>query len=414
MIKNLRDFVDVNMLQEIQDQFAEATGVAVLICDENGVPITRASNFTNFCMYIRSTSEGLKRCILSDERVGKMAAESNRPVIHRCHSGLVDFAAPIVLREQYLGSVLCGQVLMKEDELKDIEDMRMNVADIPLEKQKFTTYYNQLLYKSKDKVQAIAQLLYVTANYIVKIGDAYLTKKELSKKNEKLLQELQLRSHLEKLLKETQLKVLQSQINPHFLFNTLNTISRIAYIEHADQTQEVTYMLGKILRYSLRNIDQLVSFHEELEHALNYLYIQKTRYRDKIFFSSEVDTDIETISIPIFTLQPIIENCIVHGFEPLGQSIRIVLKGYVREDQIIIDISDDGVGISEEKAVPETQLLPLPQGKGHTTGIGLTNVDKRIKHYFGEEWGINSIDKQEDGGTLVRIVLPATENPLFK
>ncbi|WP_078428148.1 PocR ligand-binding domain-containing protein [Alkalihalobacterium alkalinitrilicum] len=405
MNKTLGDFVNIQKLQEIQDQFAEATGVAVIITDANGVPITKASNFTNFCTYIRTSKEGLHRCILSDERVGKMAADSNRPVIHRCHSGLIDFAAPIILRNQYLGSVLCGQVLMEEEEIVGYSDMKMELEELELDQETMINHFKKLEYKSKSRVQAIAQLLFVTANYIVKIGDAYLTKKELSIKSEKLIKELQLRANLEKMLKETQLKALQSQINPHFLFNTLNTISRIAYLENADRTQDVTYLLGKILRYSLRNIDQLVLLKEEIEHVQNYLSIQHTRYRDMIQIDINVDKQLETINLPIFTLQPIIENCIVHGFEPLGQPIQISLHTYSEGQNIFIDITDDGVGIEECQFA--SSGLPIPKGKGHTTGIGLNNVDKRIKHYFGEEWGIKVLKRRNNEcGTLVQIILP--------
>ena len=403
----MRDFVDIKKLQEIQDQFANATGVAVLICDANGAPITKPSNFTTFCMYVRSCKEGLNRCILSDDRVGKLAAESNHPVIHRCHSGLIDFAAPIILRGKYLGSVLCGQVLMGEDEVIDLADMRMDLAELPLDKVSLNKHFLKLKYKSKSRVQAIADLLFVTANYIVKIGNEYLVKRELAIKNKKLVEELQVRSDLEKTLKETQLKVLQSQVNPHFLFNTLNTISRIAYLEHAEKTQDVTYLLGKILRYSLRNIEQLVPLKEELEHVKNYLNIQQTRYRDKINVDFDIDSKLENVNLPIFTLQPVVENAIVHGFEPFGHCINICVQVYSKEHEIIINIIDDGVGIGK---IENSVDLPTSTGKGHTTGIGLNNVDKRIKYYFGNEWGIKAIKHFESSGTKVQIILPSNKS----
>ncbi|WP_158735621.1 PocR ligand-binding domain-containing protein [Alteribacillus sp. YIM 98480] len=405
MIKNLRDFVDVGTLQEIQDQFADAVGVAVIICDAKGVPLTKASNFTNFCTYIRSSTEGLHRCILSDEKVGKMALDNGKPVIHRCHSGLVDIAAPIILRKQYLGAVLCGQVLMDDEELEPLEDMKMDLDDLPLDKEKLTAYFETLEYKNNSRIKAIADLLFITSNYIVKIGDAYLTKKELINKNENFIKELQLRSLLEKTLKETQLQVLQSQINPHFLFNTLNTISRIAFFENAEQTQDVTYMLGNILRYSLRNIDQLVPLHEEIEHVRNYLFIQQTRYRNKLHFEMDISEDIKEINIPIFTLQPIFENAIVHGFEPVGEPMNITLEAYNIEEKIFLDILDDGVGIQDGETSEYPPFPPAKQ-KGHTTGIGLRNVDKRIKYYFGEEGGVTKVKKREKGGTLVQLVFP--------
>ncbi|MDM5199399.1 PocR ligand-binding domain-containing protein [Fictibacillus enclensis] len=399
-MKKLLDLVDVSILQEIQNKFADATSVAVLICDDTGVPITEASNFTSFCRYVRSSPEGFRRCMLSDENVGRMAAQYQRPVLHRCHSGLVDFAAPIVLRGRYMGAILCGQVLMTETELNTISDMRMDKDQLDLNTEELGTHYNQLLFKKKSEIEAIAELLFVTANHIVKICDAYLTKKELSRKSDKLVKELQRRTQLERDLKETELKFLQSQINPHFLFNTLNTISRIAYMEQAEQTQEVTYLLAKILRYSLKNTEQYVTFEEEIEHVRNYLLIQQTRYRHKIDFQLEVEKPLLAMQVPIFTIQPIIENSIVHGFEPSGEPIHISLHAYQTRNKVIIEILDDGIGIEDQ-----TRSLPSKKQR-QTTGIGLANVDKRLKHSFGMEWGIADIRKREHGGTKVNIELP--------
>ncbi len=333
-----------------------------------------------------------------------MAAERNQPVIHRCHTGLIDFAAPIVLREKYLGSVLCGQLLIDKEEVEDIPDMSMETGELDLEQETMHSLYRQLEHKSHSRVKAIAQLLFLTANYIVEIGDAYLIKKELAVKNEKLFTELQLRANLEKTLKETQLKVLQSQVNPHFLFNTLNTISRIAYLEGSNQTQDVTYLLSKILRYSLRNIDQLVPLKEEIEHVRNYIRIQQTRFPGKLRLEIQEYEPLENYHIPIFTLQPLVENAVVHGFEPVGLPMKISVTFIRKDDKFIINIMDDGKGVTKEEL--EISNVPLPTGKGHTTGLGIQNVDKRLKHYFGDTWGIHVQRRGEKKGTMVQIQLP--------
>jgi two-component system, LytTR family, sensor kinase len=403
-MKHLRELVDVEILQEIQDKFASAADIAVLICDGDGVPLTANSNFTSFCTYIRSSPEGLRRCILSDERVGYRAAETKRPIIHRCHAGLIDFAAPIILRNQYLGAVLCGQVLVEDHEMDSMADMRMELSQLLLDQNELLSRFEMLERKSKKRVEDIAELLFITANYIVKIGDANLAKAELAQKTEKLMEEFQVRAQLEKTLKETQLKALQSQVNPHFLFNTLNTISRIAYLEQAEQTQNVTYILGKILRYSLRNIEQLVSIKEEIEHVSHYLTIQRTRYRDKITVDMDIDNELESYHIPIFTIQPIVENAIIHGFEPIGEPITIKIAIFKENSRIVLTVDDDGAGFPNGASLAQDK-----KSTGHTSGIGLNNVDNRIKHSFGEEWGIKKLEKGEKGGTRVRVEFPMSE-----
>ncbi|MGX9134377.1 sensor histidine kinase [Rummeliibacillus sp. JY-2-4R] len=405
MIFKLKNIVDLKTLQEIQDRFADATGLGVVISDENGTPVTKPSNFTNFCSYIRSSSsEGLRGCMLSDERLGKMAAKQGKPTIHRCHSGLVDLAAPIILDEKYLGAILCGQVLIQGQDKERLDQIRRNTKNLQIDQNVLDQYFDQIEFTNQKRVEAAADMLFLVANYIVKMGATYLTQEELNQKSQKLMEELQLRAQLEKTLQETQLKVLQSQINPHFLFNTLNTISRLAYLEGAEQTQEVTYALAKILRYSLRNIDQLVSLKEELEHVLNYLNIQQSRFRNKIQYEQSLIFDVDSIRIPILCVQPIIENAILHGFESQDK-VAIKLCCFSRNDNVVIEISDNGAGISKEKL---SSILSDEKTKsnGHTTGIGIKNVHKRIQHYFGEGYGITAIESSKGAGTKVQITIP--------
>lgn len=250
-------------------------------------------------------------------------------------------------------------------------------------------------------------MLYLVANYIVKIGATHLAQQELFAKRQKLLEESEIRARLEKTLKETQLKVLQSQINPHFLFNTLNTISRLAYLEGADQTQNVTYSLAKILRYSLRNIDQLVYLRDELEHVKQYLSIQQSRFPGRIHYRERLEAGSDLVKIPILCLQPIFENAVVHGFEPKEGNMTITVTTFTKNENVIIEVDDDGAGMTAEE-VKSILSEDKPQGSGHTTGIGLKNVHKRIQHYLGEEYGITSITSRLGAQTTVQITVPKT------
>ncbi|WCK52628.1 PocR ligand-binding domain-containing protein [Aneurinibacillus sp. Ricciae_BoGa-3] len=405
MIFTLKNIVDLETLQEIQDRFADATGLGVVISDENGTPVTKPSNFTNFCSYIRSSSsEGLRGCMLSDERLGRIAANRGKPTIHRCHSGLVDLAAPIILNEKYMGAILCGQVLIQGQDKERLDQIRRNTKHLQVDHNLLDQYFEQIEFTNQKRVEAAADMLFLVANYIVKMAATYLTQEELNEKNQKLMEELQLRAQLEKTLQETQLKVLQAQINPHFLFNTLNTISRLAYLENAAQTQDVTYALAKILRYSLRNIDQLVSLSEELEFVRNYLNIQQSRFRNKIQYEQNFTFDVGSIKIPILCVQPIIENALLHGFESQDKMV-IRLCCFSMNDNVVLEISDNGAGIPEEKLSSILSDKKI-QSNGHTTGIGLKNVHKRIQYYFGEGYGITAIDSRPGAGAKVQITIP--------
>jgi two-component system LytT family sensor kinase len=401
----LRSIINVEILQEIQERFSEAMGLGVIIADEQGVPVTRPTNFTNFCKHIRSSQEGMRCCVDSDKKVGLLAAEQTKPSVHYCHSGLVDIAAAIILNGKHLGSILCGQVLIEDRDEKQLDIIHWNIKHLPIDQELLQLYFEKIEFTSQKRIEAATEMLQLVANYIIKLGANNLAQEKLNEKNQKLMEEIQARSDLEKLLQEAQLKVLQAQINPHFLFNTLNTISRLAYLENAEQTQDVTYSLAKIMRYSLRNIDQLVPLSEELDYTRNYFNIQQSRFRDLIHYEEKIEFDSESIKIPILSIQPIIENAIIHGFEPQENRVVIKVHGFLENSRVVLEISDTGVGMSKEK-ISSIFSHSGERKNSHTTGLGMNNVQKRLQYYFGEEYGITAIDSKPRFGTKVRLVIP--------
>lgn len=189
--------------------------------------------------------------------------------------------------------------------------------------------------------------------------------------------------HIEKdkLLKEAQLKVLQMQMDPHFLFNTLNTIARIAMFENADNTVKLIESTAKILRYSLNAMSKLVSLEEELSTLKAYIFIQETRFQEQISFNLDIDTELDDIMIPPMTLQPLVENAIIHGLKDKeeGGQIEVIISR--REDHIHIQVNDNGQGIGPE-TIKHIFEEKIQKKKGHTTGLGLSNVSKRLQLHF--------------------------------
>ena len=401
----LNHLVNVEVLQEIQDRFAAAVGLGVIIANEHGEPITTPSNFTNFCSKMRSSKDGQQCCVFSDRYLGIKAVQQGKPVVHYCHAGLIDLAAPIILNGKHLGSVLCGQVLIEPQDEKQLHHMREQFKQLPVEQKLLAQYLAEIEFTNQKQIDSTLQMLQLIADYIVKISSSTIVEEELNEKHTKLMKELEEHTELKSLLQEMQLKVLQSQINPHFLFNTLNTISRIAYLEKAEQTQNVTYSLAKIMRYSLRNTTEPVTLKEELDYIRSYLTIQQSRFRNLIEYEELLELDASEIKVPILSIQPIIENAIIHGLEPQSGDKKIRFHGFLEEGNVILEISDTGVGISEERIAAIFSHAEMKRNS-HTTGIGMDNVQKRMKYYFGEEYGISVIKSEAGAGTTVRIVLP--------
>ncbi|MDF2545166.1 MAG: histidine kinase [Anaerosolibacter sp.] len=214
--------------------------------------------------------------------------------------------------------------------------------------------------------------------------------------------------------KHAEYLALQNQINPHFLYNTLEGIRSEALIEGVDSIANMTEALATFFRYTISNVDKLVSLEDEIANVENYYKIQKFRFEEKLDFQVDFQGDIdkETLKarIPKLTLQPIFENAIFHGVErKMGKGI-LILKVIGTGKRLIITISDNGVGIEEErlsilnKKLRGASLEHMKEDK-HEGGIALLNVSNRIKLIFGDEYGLYVYSKL-GAGTDVEITIP--------
>lgn len=388
-LNSLTEIIDVKVLQEIQDKFATATGLGVVIADKEGNSLTTPSCFSKLCQLIRGAKKGYLQCQFSDANLAAKGLETGETMMAPCHAGLYDLAAPIVVNGIYLGAVLCGQVLMNPpgEEWKRnlafyLRDLNVNVDDATL-----MDLADQITVTTSERLRASASLLQIMAQYIVSIGVSSLDQKLLHEKHLSLMQEEAARMQLERDLKSMELKALQSQINPHFLFNTLNTIVRLAMLEGAEQTMKVSYALSHLLRYILRRIDQSVTLEDEVSHIKEYLVIQEFRYGERLKTTIDICEGASQFRLPIMTLQPIVENALIHGLEPKvdGGTLHITAReSGVNGCQITVE--DDGVGIPPERLKEINELTATRTGHGHTTGIGLSNVVARLRQFFGEQF----------------------------
>jgi len=205
-------------------------------------------------------------------------------------------------------------------------------------------------------------------------------------------------------LKEAQFLSLQSQISPHFLFNTLNTISRTSMFEKAPNTVKLIDSLANILRYTLNNQNKIVSLSEELNVLDEYMYIQKVRYGERLFFEKKIKTDVSNIKIPIFTIQPIVENALKYGIEPQENGGRIILSVTDENNGFIkIQIYNTGPGIPEDKikAIISGNSGKTAEYGEKSHGIGIFNVKKRLEIFFKGSEDFEIISEQENGTSVV-------------
>ena len=201
-------------------------------------------------------------------------------------------------------------------------------------------------------------------------------------------------------LRKTELKALQAQINPHFLYNTLDSIAWMCEQGRNADAVKMVHALARLFRISISRGHELIPIAKEIEHAESYLQIQKYRYKNQFTYSFDVDPDCLDYCCNKITLQPIIENSINHGLDLLVEEGHIDVKVCQDGDDILFFVRDDGVGMS-----PEQIASIMQRGPQDRTGIGIKNVDDRLKIYFGKNYGLH-ITSEPDVGTCVEIRMP--------
>lgn len=204
-------------------------------------------------------------------------------------------------------------------------------------------------------------------------------------------------------LRKTELKALQAQINPHFLYNTLDAIAWLCEAGKNEDAEEMVTSLARLFRISISKGHELITIEKEVEHAKSYLKIEKFRYKNQFTYSFDVQEECLSYLCNKITLQPIIENAIYHGVNQMLDEGEIQIRIYEDGEDIIFEIEDNGVGMSEQKCYDI-----LHDESGDKAGIGIKNVNDRIKIYFGNEYGL-SITSEMDEGTCVKIRMPKVE-----
>ena len=262
---------------------------------------------------------------------------------------------------------------------------------------------NDVTVENKDEmgelVQAFNKMKHATEGHIN-------TLKEKNEIAERLHKEELGRIEMEKRLDAARLELLKSQINPHFLFNTLNMIACMAKLEEADTTERMISSMSSLFRYNLKTSEQIVPLAQELKVVEDYMYIQQMRFGSRIAYDCRLEVDEEETIIPAFTLQPIVENAIIHGLSKKEQGGKILLKIWKEGNKVIISVADTGVGMSQESLLKLRGALKA--GGTARVGIGLGNICRRIHAMYKN--GDFRIYSSQGNGTVVQVTVPQDEH----
>lgn len=278
----------------------------------------------------------------------------------------------LIFVNMYLSSRIANPIKELEHAVKDIEKGRLSEVDISVSN------------LGSYEVQHLGKTIRSMVSQMRTLMDDIVMEQESKRKSE--------------------LDALQSQINPHFLYNALDSIVWMIENERYEGAVTMVTALARLFRISLSKGSNIITVADELEHARNYLTIQKIRYKNKFCFNIIADPGVLECATIKLIIQPLVENSIYHGMEFMSGDGEITVKAYAKDSDLYIDIMDNGLGMPQEQA-DALLMEDKPRERGKGSGIGLKNVQERIQLYFGSEYGL-AIYSEPDEGTTARIHLP--------
>ncbi len=276
-----------------------------------------------------------------------------------------------------------------------------NLAKVANEVAKGKLYIEPVEVESEDEVGVVSiafnKMVFNIRLYIEQIREN-LEKERISKEKE-----LRMEGHL----KDAKLKILQAQINPHFLFNTLNAGAQLAMMEGADKTCLFIEHVAEFFRYNMNKMDQAVTIADEVRLTDSYIYILNVRFSGDINFKREIDETLLDIRMPAMVLQPVVENAVNYGIRGINWNGVIRLSLYRGERDVCLSVKDNGIGIKKDKIAQILAGERLEKGIAYNSnGVGLVNVIHRLRLYFNREDVIEIKSEGKDRGTEVIIHIP--------
>ena len=342
----------------------------------------------DFCTYICQDKQNQ----ICDDYICHM--KDCKEVRFTCKYGLENILFPIILEGETLGYIGGIQSFLKSNEYKkhmiNIDSLKTdNINNMECLAKAISSIKSIDENKITVQEQLCAQ---ISSNISLDLFD------DRSSPNQDLKRFSIEKEILEKKILDLEVKNMSLAVNPHFLFNTLNCIARIAYFENSHTTEELIYCLSDLLRYNLKQDNQMHTLDAEINNIEKYLYIQKNRYKDRLDYSIDISNNLMAYKIPNMVIQPLVENSLIHGIAPKRDGGKIKVYADKKDDDLIIFISDNGNGFPKD-------ILEKLEATTNDSGLGFRNTDNRLKKYYGEQYGLKII-KSDYSGSTVTITIP--------
>jgi len=378
----LWDIVNLPAFEQAADLFYRATGMTLSFPDRNGnIVFYPHSERCGFCSLIQSTEEGMRRCQDCDRRAAEVSLKEGRPMFYTCHAGLMDVVVPIKVGDEKIGCFYSGQFLLSSPTEIGFQDVQARLDGVDVDLGDLRKRYSKVTRVDAYKLEMALELLSIICNHIVQ-GQIEITReRELTRAAEQ-------KARLERDLREMELRLSQAQLNPHFLFNSLNLMLGEALNEQAHRTAHLVEELSFLLGNALTNIGSLVSLTRETRSAEAYVDIFRARFASRIDLGIDVPRSLARAKVPALILQPLVENALVHGFPKCQHPFRIDIAAARVNGNLQIRVSDNGPGLTRQQCARANRSIHARSRGGKMTG--LAGIRRRLRYYY-------------DGATDVRV-----------
>lgn len=388
MTYDIQDLLDAQTQHDIEKSFAYATGFGVVFVDRNGKHLGEGSNFCDFCKKINQEKNTAKFCYESNHRAMDLALKEQKSCIYICHAGLINIEIPLSVDGNFIGGITAGQVLCED--MTVFPHFPTEHTDFPY--QKYQKEYEKIDVFSISKIKATAEALQNLANYILEMHVNKLMAKQLWEATETALQLQQQKLQLEQSLLTMRYRALEKQIMPHFIFNVLNSISRLITLNQTTDANSMLISFSDMLRYIMED-RSYTDLEKDILHMKNYLSIQKIRFPDRFEWHLETSGSISNAKVPVLTLQVFVENCIKHGFHDLEYKGEIHISIQRKHGDIQISIRDNGKGFEKETIRQINQEISdnLPI-QSH---LGIVNTVRRLQIFYPNSLSFSIMSKKK-------------------
>ena len=399
--KRLSEFLNMERLQKLQDHLAKALGLAFITVDYRGQPVTEGSGFTGFCRCMGEHGAYGSLCSRCYAHAGLHATMADHPYIYRCHSGLVEFAVPIMVEGTHLGSVIGGQceLLGAAPALEPVLPRQTNWEE-DLELSRNRTGVHKAAY---EKLEASIGLVQDILRNLLEEQRSRAAREELNQKNKELLEAKAARVNLELAMKvEEDSGTFVERLDKEHLFFMLNVISRLAFLEKAEETERTACDFAAMMRYVLENGEyNFVTVGEELEYIEYYLQIQRRRAEGRLHYEISVPEKYHSTLCPFMLLHPLVKNTVKYVLDHSREGGILNIRAREEGELLVVSLCCS----CPEKPGQKAGVLPDLEGKRQ--GSSLDRLDQSLKTVFGRSCGIVS-GEREDGqsGREIQIRLP--------